>query len=200
MTLEVHDAFGDWKRQQRDDEACPVMWPLCPPWARLHEGHVRPYPDSPAKRLELGSRGGQRLCESDPVQRCRGPFGYPNTQEADSDGGFGRGRCGGVSRPRKCIQEGCQSGPPSGLWWRNGLVGGGASAGSFRRGRGGGPCPVSRHAWNQTGPISERRIGSSWRGVQSLVRREFPDLTIVPVPTRREGDGLAMSSRNVRLE
>lgn len=35
--------------------------------------------------------------------------------------------------------------------------------------------------------------------VSELVRREFPDLTIVPVPTRREGDGLAMSSRNVRL-
>jgi pantoate--beta-alanine ligase len=36
--------------------------------------------------------------------------------------------------------------------------------------------------------------------VKELVRREFPELEIIGVPTTRESDGLAMSSRNVRLD
>lgn len=35
--------------------------------------------------------------------------------------------------------------------------------------------------------------------IQGMVRAFFMDLIIVPVPTMREADGLAMSSRNVRL-
>ena len=35
--------------------------------------------------------------------------------------------------------------------------------------------------------------------LETMVRREFDRLAIVPVPTVREEDGLAMSSRNVRL-
>lgn len=35
--------------------------------------------------------------------------------------------------------------------------------------------------------------------IQGMVRAYFMDLIIVPVPTMRERDGLAMSSRNVRL-
>jgi len=35
--------------------------------------------------------------------------------------------------------------------------------------------------------------------IQGMVRAFFMDLIIVPVPTLREADGLAMSSRNVRL-
>ena len=35
--------------------------------------------------------------------------------------------------------------------------------------------------------------------IQHLVRREFNGLEVVPVPTVRESDGLAMSSRNLRL-
>ena len=96
-----------------------------------------------------------------------------------------------------CIRTAFRARRPSGLWRRNGLVGGGASARSFRWGRGGGSGFVSpggarpglfrEKDWQQLAVVSE------------LVRREFPDVTIVPVPTRREGDGLAMSSRNVRL-
>lgn len=41
--------------------------------------------------------------------------------------------------------------------------------------------------WQQLAVISE------------LVRREFPGLTVVPAPTVREPDGLAMSSRNTRI-
>ena len=41
--------------------------------------------------------------------------------------------------------------------------------------------------WQQLAVISE------------LVRREFPGLTVVPVATVREPDGLAMSSRNTRI-
>ena len=35
--------------------------------------------------------------------------------------------------------------------------------------------------------------------IQTLVEREFPGLNVVPVPTVRQNDGLAMSSRNTRL-
>lgn len=65
-----------------------------------------------------------------------------------------------------------------------------------------GVVAVVRTLFSLTQPVCAYFGEKDWQQlavVKQLVRQEFPELTIVPVPTVREQDGLAMSSRNARL-
>ena len=125
--------------------------------------------------------------------------GYPNTREADIRMADSAGADAVVfPRPDELYPDGIPEradpvdyGGVTALW-----------EAAHRPGHFDGVVAVVRALFHQVEPDRAYFGEKDWQQlavVSELVRREFPDLTIVPVPTRREGDGLAMSSRNVRL-
>ncbi|MDB4588519.1 pantoate--beta-alanine ligase [bacterium] len=74
--------------------------------------------------------------------------------------------------------------------------------GAKRKGHFDGVVAVVRNLMEQVGPRWAFFGEKDWQQlavIKKLVAHEFEGVTIVPVPTRRELDGLAMSSRNRRL-
>lgn len=198
MTLEVHDAFGDWKRARRDDEG-PGHVAFVPTMGALHEGHA----DLIRMARQEAGRSGHVVVSVyvNPTQfNDAADFeGYPNTREADIRMADSAGADAVVfPRPDELYPDGIPEradpvdyGGVTALW-----------EAAHRPGHFDGVVAVVRALFHLVEPDRAYFGEKDWQQlavVSELVRREFPDLTIVPVPTRRERDGLAMSSRNVRL-
>jgi pantoate--beta-alanine ligase len=199
MALEVYDAFGDWKRaRQGADPTAHVAF--VPTMGALHQGHA-----------DLIRRAQQEVGPSghvvvsiyvNPTQfNDAADFeAYPNTREVDLRMAESAGADAVVfPQPHELYPGGVpQRVPPvdygglTALW-----------EAAHRPGHFDGVVAVVRALFRQVEPNRAYFGEKDWQQlavVSELVRREFPDLTIVPVPTRREEDGLAMSSRNVRLD
>ena len=198
MTLEVHDAFGDWRRARRDDEGSGHV-AFVPTMGALHEGHA----DLIRMARQEAGRSGHVVVSVyvNPTQfNDAADFeGYPNTREADIRMADSAG-ADAVVFPR------AEELYPGGIPERVDPVDyGGVTAlweAAHRPGHFDGVVAVVRALFDQVEPDRAYFGEKDWQQlavVSELVRREFPDLIIVPVPTRREADGLAMSSRNARL-
>ena len=198
MTLEVHDAFGDWKRARWDDEG-PGHVAFVPTMGALHEGHA----DLIRMARQEAGRSGHVVVSVyvNPTQfNDVADFeGYPNTREADIRMADSAGADAVVfPRPDELYPDGIPERADS-------VDYGGVTAlweAAHRPGHFDGVVAVVRALFHLVEPDRAYFGEKDWQQlavVSELVRREFPDLTIVPVPTRRERDGLAMSSRNVRL-
>ena len=198
MTLEVHDAFGDWKRARRNDVGSGHV-AFVPTMGALHEGHA----DLIRTARQEAGRSGHVVVSIyvNPTQfNDAADFeAYPNTREADIRMADSAG-ADAVVFPR------AEELYPGGIPERVDPVDyGGVTAlweAAHRPGHFDGVVAVVRALFDQVEPDRAYFGEKDWQQlavVSELVRREFPDLIIVPVPTRREADGLAMSSRNVRL-
>ena len=198
MTLEVHDAFGDWKRARRNDDR-PGHVAFVPTMGALHEGHA----DLIRRARQEAGRSGHVVISIyvNPTQfnDAEDFEAYPNTREADIRMADLAGADAVVfPRPDELYPDGIPErtdpvdyGGLTALW-----------EAAHRPGHFDGVVAVVRALFHQVEPDRAYFGEKDWQQlavVSELVRREFSDLTIVPVPTRREGDGLAMSSRNVRL-
>lgn len=198
MTLEVHDAFGDWKRARQNEDG-PRDVAFVPTMGALHEGHA----DLIRRARQEAGRSGHVVVSIyvNPTQfNDAADFeAYPNTREADIRIAESAGADAVVfPRPDELYPDGIPEradpvdyGGVTALW-----------EAAHRPGHFDGVVAVVRALFHQVEPDRAYFGEKDWQQlavVSELVRREFLDLTIVPVPTRREGDGLAMSSRNVRL-
>ena len=198
MTLEVHEAFGDWKRARRNDVGSGHV-AFVPTMGALHEGHA----DLIRTARQEAGRSGHVVVSIyvNPTQfNDAADFeAYPNTREADIRMADSAG-ADAVVFPR------AEELYPGGIPERVDPVDyGGVTAlweAAHRPGHFDGVVAVVRALFDQVEPDRAYFGEKDWQQlavVSELVRREFPDLIIVPVPTRREADGLAMSSRNARL-
>ena len=198
MTLQVHDAFGDWKRARRNDVGSGHV-AFVPTMGALHEGHA----DLIRTARQEAGRSGHVVVSIyvNPTQfNDAADFeAYPNTREADIRMADSAG-ADAVVFPR------AEELYPGGIPERVDPVDyGGVTAlweAAHRPGHFDGVVAVVRALFDQVEPDRAYFGEKDWQQlavVSELVRLEFPDLIIVPVPTRREADGLAMSSRNVRL-
>lgn len=198
MTLEVYDAFGDWKRARRNDDGLGDV-AFVPTMGALHEGHA----DLIRKARQEAGRSGHVVVSIyvNPTQfNDSADFdAYPNTREADIRMADSAGADAVVfPRPDELYPDGIPEradpvdyGSVTALW-----------EAAHRPGHFDGVVAVVRALFHQVEPDRAYFGEKDWQQlavVSELVRREFQGLTIVPVSTRREEDGLAMSSRNVRM-
>lgn len=198
MALEVYDAFGDWKRaRQGADPTAHVAF--VPTMGALHQGHADLIRRAQQEVGPLGHVVVSIYVNPTQFNDAADFEAYPNTREADLQMAESAGADAVVfPQPHELY--------PGGVPQRVAPVDyGGLTAlweAAHRPGHFDGVVAVVRALFRQVEPNRAYFGEKDWQQlavVSELVRREFPDLTIVPVPTRREGDGLAMSSRNVRL-
>ena len=194
--VEDHDSFADWD-QTRSTLRGPVGF--VPTMGALHDGHAALIRRA---RKDMGSEGHVVVSiYVNPTQfNDPGDFeAYPSTREADMavalDAGAdavvfpeaGELYPGGV--PERV--EATDYGRLTALW-----------EAAHRPGHFDGVVAVVRRLFSLVRPDRAFFGEKDWQQlavISELVRREFDGLTLVPVPTVREEDGLAMSSRNVRL-
>lgn len=191
------DSFGDWQRNRLDTVQKPVHF--VPTMGALHAGH-----GALIERARQDAGGAGEVVVSvfvNPTQfnDPRDLEAYPVTRESDEALAFLAGADAVVfptvsemypaGIPRRVGPA--DYGPLTVLW-----------EAAHRPGHFDGVVAVVRTLFSLACPTLAYFGEKDWQQlavVRELARREFPQLTIVPVATVRESDGLALSSRNVRL-
>lgn len=195
-TVEVHDSFANWA-QTRSSLRVPVGF--VPTMGALHDGHAALIRRA---RMDMGKDGHVVVSVYvNPTQfNDPGDFeAYPNTREEDTAVAMDAGADAVVFPEAVELYPGgvplqveaTDYGSLTALW-----------EAAHRPGHFDGVVAVVRRLFSLVRPDRAFFGEKDWQQlavISELVRREFGGLTIVPVPTVREADGLAMSSRNVRL-
>ena len=194
--MEVHESFANWD-QTRLTLGGPVGF--VPTMGALHDGHAALIRRA---RKDMGSEGHVVVSVYVNPTQFNDPSdfdAYPCTREADMAVARDAGADavvfpqsdelypGGVPEQAEVTDYGSLTA----LW-----------EAAHRPGHFDGVVVVVRRLFSLVRPDRAFFGEKDWQQlavISELVRREFVGLTIVPVPTVREEDGLAMSSRNVRL-
>jgi len=194
----VLSSFHDWKSAVLSSTAPPLVH-FVPTMGALHKGHGALI--QAAKRA-AGSQGHVVVSVYvNPTQfnDAADLSKYPRTQDADVQLAREHGADAVVFPTSEDMYPGGVPGraPTSDygaltqLW-----------EAAHRPGHFDGVVAVVRKLFQQTVPAAAYFGEKDWQQlavIRKLVSLEFPELQVVPVPTEREPDGLAMSSRNVRL-
>ena len=196
--MRIYHAFEDWRRES-EEASRTFSVGFVPTMGALHDGHASLIRRA---RHELGN-GGHVVVSVyvNPTQfNDASDFAlYPSTRESDVKMAQDAG-ADAVVFPRSDELY------PNGIPARAEPVDYGMLTGHWealhRVGHFDGVVAVVRSLFRLVEPERAYFGEKDWQQlavISELVRREFVGLTIVPVPTVREEDGLAMSSRNVRL-
>lgn len=195
-TLDVHESFAKWDQTRL---ALRGSVGFVPTMGALHDGHAALISKA---RQEMGAEGHVVVSiYVNPTQfNDPGDFdAYPSTREADIVVARNAG-ADAVVFPK--AHELYPGGVPE---WIEATDYGSLTSlweAAHRPGHFDGVVAVVRRLFSLVRPDRAFFGEKDWQQlavVSELVRREFDGLVIVPVPTMREADGLAMSSRNVRL-
>ena len=166
---------------------------LVPTMGNLHDGHL--------SLLDIAARHGQRIITSiyvNPLQFApHEDFNsYPRTVQADLDKLAATGKCDAVFMPKTMYADGHATA----------ITPGGAAEGLESEARPHffeGVATVVYQLFVQTGAqkaIFGEKDFQQLRVIQQMVRDLHMGIEIIPAPTVREADGLAMSSRNGYLD
>ena len=166
---------------------------LVPTMGNLHDGHL--------SLLDIAARHGQRIITSiyvNPLQFApHEDFNsYPRTVQADLDKLAATGKCDAVFMPKTMYADGHATA----------ITPGGAAEGLESLARPHffeGVATVVYQLFVQTGAqkaIFREKDFQQLRVIQQMVRDLHMGIEIIPAPTVREADGLAMSSRNGYLD
>ena len=166
---------------------------LVPTMGNLHDGHL--------SLLDIAARHGQRIITSiyvNPLQFApHEDFNsYPRTVQADLDKLAATGKCDAVFMPKTMYADGHATA----------ITPGGAAQGLESVARPHffeGVATVVYQLFVQTGAqkaIFGEKDFQQLRVIQQMVRDLHMGIEIIPAPTVREADGLAMSSRNGYLD
>ena len=166
---------------------------LVPTMGNLHDGHL--------SLLDIAARHGQRIITSiyvNPLQFApHEDFNsYPRTVQADLDKLAATGKCDAVFMPKTMYADGHATA----------ITPGGAAEGLESEARPHffeGVATVVYQLFVQTGAqkaIFGEKDFQQLRVIQQMVRDLHIGIEIIPAPTVREADGLAMSSRNGYLD
>ena len=166
---------------------------LVPTMGNLHDGHL--------SLLDIAARHGQRIITSiyvNPLQFApHEDFNsYPRTVQADLDKLAATGKCDAVFMPKTMYADGHATA----------ITPGGAAQGlesAVRPHFFEGVATVVYQLFVQTGAqkaIFGEKDFQQLRVIQQMVRDLHMGIEIIPAPTVREADGLAMSSRNGYLD
>jgi len=198
MAVQVHEAFTDWKRF-RQASASAVSVGFIPTMGALHEGHASLIRMA---REEVGPDGHVVVSVFVNPTQFNDPAdfeAYPSTRESDI-------RVAGVAGADAVVFPGSGELYPEGIPHRVEPADYGALTSlweaAHRPGHFDGVVAVVRALFDQVQPDRAYFGEKDWQQlavIRTLAQREFPDLIVVPAPTVREADGLAMSSRNARL-
>lgn len=194
--MEVHETFANWD-QTRSVLRGPVGF--VPTMGALHDGHASLIRKA---REDMGPDGHVVVSIYVNPTQFNDPEdfeAYPSTREADMAVARDAGADAVVFPnadelyPRGVPEqaEATDYGSLTALW-----------EAAHRPGHFDGVVAVVRRLFSLVRPDRAFFGEKDWQQlavISELVRREFDRLAIVPVPTVREEDGLAMSSRNVRL-
>jgi len=196
FTVMVHDSFANWD-QTRSTKRGPVGF--VPTMGALHDGHAALIRRA---RKDMGPEGHVVVSiYVNPTQfNDPGDYeAYPSTREADIAVALDAGANavvfpaaeelypGGVPEQAEVVDYGCLTA----LW-----------EAAHRPGHFDGVVAVVRSLFSLVLPDRAYFGEKDWQQlavISELVRQEFDGLVIVPVPTVREANGFAMSSRNARL-
>ena len=196
--VRIYNAFEDWRRES-EEAFRTVSVGFVPTMGALHDGHASLIRRA---RHELGN-GGHVVVSVyvNPTQfNDASDFAlYPSTRESDVKIAQDAG-ADAVVFPRSDELY------PKGIPARAEPVDYGTLTGHWealhRVGHFDGVVAVVRSLFRLVEPERVYFGEKDWQQlavISELVRREFFGLTVVPVPTVREYDGLAMSSRNIRI-
>lgn len=195
-TVEVHESFANWGQARLTGKG---LVGFVPTMGALHDGHAALIRQA---RQDLGPEGHVVVSVFvNPTQfNDPGDFeAYPSTREADMAVARVAGADavvfpvaeelypGGVPEQAEATDYGSLTA----LW-----------EAAHRPGHFNGVVAVVRRLFSLVRPDRAYFGEKDWQQlavIAELVRREFEGVAIVPVPTVREEDGLAMSSRNARL-
>ena len=166
---------------------------LVPTMGNLHDGHL--------SLLDIAARHGERVITSiyvNPLQFApHEDFNsYPRTVQADLDKLAATGKCDAVFMPKTMYADGHATA----------ITPGGAAEGLESLARPHffeGVATVVYQLFVQTGAqkaIFGEKDFQQLRVVQQMVRDLHMGIEVIPAPTVREADGLAMSSRNSYLD
>ena len=196
--MATFDSFREW-RHQREQSGVSSAVHFVPTMGALHQGHGALIRTARAAAGEDGEVVVSVYVNPTQFNDAGDLAGYPRTREADEALAQAAGADvvvfpkaeemypGGVPNRAAAVDFG----PLTRLW-----------EAAHRPGHFDGVVAVVRTLFLATRPEAAYFGEKDWQQlavIQTLVEREFPGLNVVPVPTVRQDDGLAMSSRNTRL-
>ena len=200
----VHSGFSVWRESMENRQGQAVRVLFIPTMGALHEGHAS---------LIRRARERAMAVDGQPVEVVVSVFvnptqfndvrdfdGYPITPDADVELAVAAG-ADSVVMPS--ADEIYPTGVPATVHRVDYGSLTGTMEGAHRPGHFDGVVHVVRRLFQLVRPDVAFFGEKDWQQlavIRRLAAEEFPDLEIAPVATVREADGLAMSSRNVRLD
>ncbi len=200
----VHSGFSVWRETMEDREGQAVRVFFIPTMGALHEGHAALIRHARDRVMAMNGTPVQVVVSVfvNPTQfnDMRDFDGYPITPDADVE--LARA-AGADSVVMPAVDEIYPSGVPATVDRVDYGSLTGTMEGAHRPGHFDGVVHVVRRLFQLVRPDVAFFGEKDWQQLAVISRlavEEFPDLEIAPVATVREADGLAMSSRNVRLD
>ena len=200
----VHSGFAGWRKRAEDRYGEAVRVFYIPTMGALHQGHAALIRQAREQAMAMNGTPVEVVVSVfvNPTQfnDVRDFDGYPITPAADVE--LARA-AGADSVVMPSVDEIYPTGIPATLDRVDYGSLTGKMEGAHRPGHFDGVVHVVRRLFQLVRPDVAFFGEKDWQQlavIRRLAAEEFPDLQIAPVATVREADGLAMSSRNVRLD